>query len=88
MTTAIRHTNGKIVWTQRGKQNWSTYALDADGARYTIDRFGKHWAIGYLPKGTPEHGPREQVPWLTGRHSLTTAKQAVAAHHAQLRRTA
>lgn len=76
-----RHTNGEIVWTG-GQSNQQTYPLDEHGARYTIDRWGDTWVISYLPNGTPDKGPRAKVPWLPGRQSMTTAKHAVAAHHA------
>lgn len=77
-----RHTDGKIVWTGT-YSNQTTYPLDENGARYTIDRFGGEWVISFYPFATPDRGPRERVDWLPGKHSLTTAKAAVAAHHAK-----
>ncbi|MCT7373277.1 hypothetical protein [Mycolicibacterium llatzerense] len=56
-----------------------TYSLDANGARYTVDRWAGQWVISFLPGGSADKG-REQVPWLPGRQSLTTAKDACAAH--------
>jgi hypothetical protein len=77
MTT--RHTNGVIVWTS-GNQHISTFALNQDGARYTIDRFGGRWSTMFLPHGRADKG-HERVPWLDGRHTLNMAKEAVASHH-------
>lgn len=77
--TITRHTNGALVWTS-GNQHITTYALNAEGARYTIDRFGGRWSIMFLPHGRADRG-HERVPWLAGRHTLTMAKEAVAAHH-------
>lgn len=79
----MRHTDGRIVWFG-GHQNLSTYALDADGARYTIDRLGESWVISYLPFGSADKG-REAVPWLPGRQSLSGAKLAVDDDHARRR---
>lgn len=73
-----RHTGGVLRWTGT-QRNQQTYSLNADGARYTIDRWVDEWVISFLPGGTPENG-RERVPWLPGRRSLTTAKSACAAH--------
>jgi hypothetical protein len=78
----MRHTKGELVWTGTNS-NQQTLPLNANGARYTIDRFGGAWVISFLPNGTPDKGPRERVEWLPGRRSMTTAKLAVAAHHAQ-----
>lgn len=75
----MRHTNGELHW-QGTNQNQRTYPLDANGARYLIDRFNGEWAISFQPSGSAEEG-REQVPWLPGKRSMTTAKQAVEAHH-------
>lgn len=79
MTSTIRHTNGEIVWTS-GNQHITTYPLNGDGARYTIDRFGGRWSIMFLPYGRADKG-HERVPWLDGRHTLTKAKESVTAHH-------
>ena len=77
-----RHTNGEIIWTGH-QSNQQTYPLNENGARYTISRFGGEWVILYLPLGTPQpNDGHEIVPWLPGRRSMTTAKQAAAAHHA------
>lgn len=74
----VRHSNGVIHWTGTNS-NQQTYSLNSDGARYTIDRSGGSWVIGYLPRGTADRG-RERVEWLPGRRSMTTAKQAVEHH--------
>lgn len=73
-----RHTRGVLVWAGTGR-NQQTYALDENGARYTIDRLGQRWVVSFLPAGTADKG-REPVGWLPGRRSLTTAKAACAAH--------
>lgn len=84
----VRHTNGQIHWTQRGVQNYSTYPLDAAGARYTIDRWAgepggtRSWVISYLPDGTPVGG-RGKVSWVDERRTLDAAKDAVAADYAK-----
>jgi hypothetical protein len=57
-----RHTNSAIVWTS-GNQRISTFALNQDGARYTIDRFGGQCSIMFLPHDRADKG-HEQVPWL------------------------
>lgn len=77
-----RHTNGTIRWVCAGRQNHTTYPLNAEGARYMIIRWAQQWLIWYLPHGTAEGGHR-RVAWLPGRRSLTTAKAAVAADHAR-----
>lgn len=77
----MRHSGGRIVWSGTN-QNQSTAPLDDNGARYTIDRLGQSWVISFLPFGTADRG-REAVPWLLGKQSLTTAKQAVEEHHSQ-----
>lgn len=73
-----RHTGGVLKWTGT-QRNVQTYPLDANGARYTVDRWVDRWVISFLPEGTADKG-REPVPWLPGRRSLTTAKAACAAH--------
>lgn len=73
-----RHTGGVLKWTG-AQSHIHTYPLDADGARYTVDRLGDRWVISFLPYWTADKG-REPVPWLPGRQSLTTAKAACDAH--------
>ncbi|MBU8839052.1 hypothetical protein [Mycolicibacterium goodii] len=75
----MRHTNGELVWAGTNSNQY-TYALNDNGARYTIDRWAGEWIISYLPFGTADKG-RQPVPWLPGRRSLTTAKEAAAAHY-------
>ncbi|OBY33452.1 hypothetical protein [Mycolicibacter kumamotonensis] len=76
----VRNTGGKIIWTGNHPA-YSTLPLDDNGARYIISRFGGQWVILYLPQGTPQPDDgHERVPFLSGRQSLVTAKQAVVTH--------
>lgn len=77
----MRHSGGQLVWSGTS-QNQTTAVLDDNGARYTIDRLGQSWMISFLPFGSAERG-REAVPWLPGKKSLTTAKQAAEEHHSR-----